>query len=139
MERMYPEGTSDLRSRVSSGKKAASVLPAEVAAARITSVVPERSGGIAYSCTARRLVQPCDQIHRWIRSSSSPNEAVSEFEGSELIFGFDGVVCFTTRVCLNVETLNETGPLHLWILLQDRQQVDERRDCGSRRAEVAFT
>src|SRR5471032_109872 len=56
------------------GRKAASVLPAAVAAAISTSWSHTSSAGIARSWASRMAFQFSAHIQRWIRPSSSANE-----------------------------------------------------------------
>ena len=80
-------GSGLFSSTVNIGKKAASVLPAAVAAAMITSVSAPNKAGIARSCASRREVHPFCHTQRWIRSSSRSKCRESELERGEFIIG----------------------------------------------------
>src|ERR1700734_1085545 len=119
------------------GRNAASVFPAAVAAAMMTSRSAPMSAGTARSCASRSSVQPSLQIHRRIRSSSwSKLRESVEPEAGELIIAISRYVRHAARVTLDLDASNDLLPIRRGVLFQYREKIDECRYRGSRRAEI---
>lgn len=71
-------------------------------------------------------------------SCSDRNGSASELEGGKLIVSHRQLVRISTMIRSNVDFLNEIVPLHLWVLFEDRQQIDKRSNGGARCSEVAL-
>lgn len=102
------------------GRNAASVLPAAVAAAMMTSWSAPKSAGIARSWASRREVQPSAHIQRWIRGSRRSKPTDSELEGGKLIVRIHLGIGLTASIRCNLHGTQQRPPISVRILLQHR-------------------